>query len=159
MGFVLSSLLFKPFFWREKQFFTRQVKVQIGKSTNIITTSKLEYRLWREINNFFIDLSSIHLSTEKDQPNPSEMDIKVLIPAPQFFYALNKVWFIKGKYQSFPKARKENKFYKLDNSSIKVISLAGITFLKKTQIFITLAHIVLVNLVVRQSYSSGIRRN
>ena len=128
MGFVLSSLLFIPFPWREKQFFTRQVKVQIGKSTIIITTSKLECRLWREINNFSIHLSSIHLWTEKDKPNPSEKDIKVLIPAPQFLYAPNIVWSIRGKYQRFSQARKENKIYKLHVSIIKVVSLNGIQF-------------------------------
>ena len=50
---VLSFLLFIPFPWRELVFFTRQVKVQLGKGTLYITVSMSKCRLWREINNFF----------------------------------------------------------------------------------------------------------
>ena len=42
VSFVLSFLLFIPSRWRETYLFTRQVKVQIGKSTLYIITSKLE---------------------------------------------------------------------------------------------------------------------
>ena len=49
--------------------FTRQVKVQIGKSTLKITTLKSKCRLWREMNifslRFFLHRTSLfHLSTE-----------------------------------------------------------------------------------------------
>ena len=41
------------FLWRETQFFTRQIKVQIGKSTLIILFIKeKECRHWRKINTF-----------------------------------------------------------------------------------------------------------
>ena len=49
--------------------FTRQFKVQIGKSTDIIKKSKSECRLWREINNlsnhrFPHGTRPLHLATE-----------------------------------------------------------------------------------------------
>ena len=70
--------------------FTRQVKVQVGKSTYITNTSKSECRLWWEINNFPSISSLIGrvlsiFRQKMEGPNPSELDIKVFNPAPTFY--------------------------------------------------------------------------
>ena len=62
----------------------------IKKSTNITNISKLECQLWREIYNFSIHFSPIgrafSIFRQKiDGPNPSEMHIKVFIPALTFY--------------------------------------------------------------------------
>ena len=74
--------------WRETYLLTRQIKVQIGKSTLIILFIKEKgCRLWREINTL-PSISSLTDSVfptfrnENVRSDPSEMDIKVVIPAP-----------------------------------------------------------------------------
>ena len=68
--------------------FTRQIKVQIGKSTlTILFFKEKGCRLWREINTLQ-SISSLTdrvfpiIRQEKVQSDPSKMDIKVVIPAP-----------------------------------------------------------------------------
>ena len=73
--------------WRETELFTRQIKVQIGKSTLIILFTKEKCRLWREINTFpsisFLTDRVLSIFRQKRvRSDPSEMDIKVVIPAP-----------------------------------------------------------------------------
>ena len=68
--------------------FTHQTKVQIGKSTLIMLFIKgKKYRLWREINTFpsissLMDRVFSIFRQKRYASNPSEMDIKVVIPAP-----------------------------------------------------------------------------
>ena len=68
--------------------FTRQIKVQIGKSTLIkLFIKEKGCRLWREINTF-PSISSLTdrvfsiFRQKKVRSDPSEMDIKMVIPAP-----------------------------------------------------------------------------
>ena len=74
--------------WRETYLFTRQIKVQIGKSTLIILFIKeMGCRLWREINTLpsnssLTDRVFSIFRQKKVRSDPSEMDIKVVIPAP-----------------------------------------------------------------------------
>ena len=83
---VLSFLLFLPYLGGT-QLFTRQIKVQIGKSTLIILPINGECRLWRQINtspssfSFMYRVFSI-FRQEKYESNPWKMDIKVVIPVP-----------------------------------------------------------------------------
>ena len=67
--------------------FTRQFKVQIGKSTLIILSIREKCRLFREKNTSpsiysFIDRVFSISQQEKNGSNPLEMDIEVVIPAP-----------------------------------------------------------------------------
>ena len=63
------------------------VKLQTGKVTLIIRALKARWRLWWEINTF-PPVSSLkgcvfpNFWQKMDEPNPSEMNVKVLIPAP-----------------------------------------------------------------------------
>ena len=74
--------------WRETKLFTRQIKVQIGKSTLIrIFIKEKGCRLWREINTlpYISSLTDRVFSIfrqKKVRSDPSETDIKVVIPAP-----------------------------------------------------------------------------
>ena len=74
--------------WRETYLFARQIKVQIGKSTLIILFIKGKgCQILREINTF-PSISSLTdrvisiFRQKKVRSDPSEMDIKVVIPAP-----------------------------------------------------------------------------
>ena len=77
------------FSWRETQMRTRQINVQIGRSTLQVITSKFKCRLWREINNISIYLIPhrtclFQFWQKMIGPNPSEMAIKVSIPVPTY---------------------------------------------------------------------------
>ena len=73
--------------WRETKLFTRQFKVQTGKSILFILYIEEKFGLWREtktspsISSFMDHVSSI-FRRMKYGSNPSEMAIKVVIPAP-----------------------------------------------------------------------------
>ena len=72
--------------WRKTKLFTRQIKVQIGKSTLIKLFIKAKCRLWREKNTLpsissFTDRVFSIFRRKKYGSDPSEMDIKVVIPA------------------------------------------------------------------------------
>ena len=89
--YKITCTFFSPIYtfrWRETYLFTRQIKVQLGKSS-LITLFIIEMgcRLWRKINT----LPSISSLTDrvfsifrqkKVRSDPSELDIKVVIPAP-----------------------------------------------------------------------------
>ena len=73
--------------WRETYLFTRQIKVQIGKSTIIILSIKGEMpnlagNKHLSIHFFLHGPRLFHFSTEKNGSDPSEMDIKMVIPTP-----------------------------------------------------------------------------
>ena len=80
------SLIY-TFPWRETNLFTRQVNVQIGKSILIILSIMEKCRHLREINTL-PSISSLTdrvfsiLRPKKYGSDPSEMHIKVVIPAP-----------------------------------------------------------------------------
>ena len=104
--FGSPTYTFIPFPWKETKMFARQVKVQIRKSTNNVTTSKLECQLWSEKNNFSIHFSLIGRAfsmfrQKLDGPNPSELNIKVLVPAPTIYsqpkYCMIQKWEILKK--------------------------------------------------------------
>ena len=81
----ISSIYTFP--WRETYLFTRQIKVQIGKSTLIILSIKEKMpTLPRNkdpspISSLMHRVFSI-FRREKYRSNPSKMDIKVVNPAP-----------------------------------------------------------------------------
>ena len=85
-----NSTLISPihtFPWRETKIFKRQVKVKKARSTLFILSSKEKCQLWQEINSSPSISSNIDrvFSTfrrKKYGYNPSEMDNKVVIPAP-----------------------------------------------------------------------------
>ena len=67
--------------------FTRQIKAQIGKSTLTVLFIKKKMPTLAGNKQFYVHSSFygtrlFHLSTEKYGSDPSEMDIKVVIPAP-----------------------------------------------------------------------------
>ena len=75
------------FFLAEAKLFTRQFEVQIGKGTLNILSIKEKCPLQREINTYpsissFIDRVFSFFQRKKYGSNPSEMDIKVVIPLP-----------------------------------------------------------------------------
>ena len=70
-----------------KILFTRQFKVQLGKSTLIILSIKEKCRLWREIKTSPSTSPSIDrvfpiCDRKRYNYNPLDMDIKVVIPEP-----------------------------------------------------------------------------
>ena len=72
---------------RETLLFTRQIKVQLGKSTFFILTIEESWRLWQDIStspsfSSFIDRVFSIIRRKKYESFPSEKDIKVVIPAP-----------------------------------------------------------------------------
>ena len=75
--------------------FTRQVKVQIGKRTYIIETSKSECRLWREINNLSIQPFDRKWTDLIRQRWIS----KCLFPRRHIVYKQNNVYSIIGKVE------------------------------------------------------------
>ena len=84
---ILAFLLFIHFPWRETYLFTQQFQVQIRKSALIIIFIKEKCRLWRETNTFpsIYSLTDRVFSIFRQKiyvSNPSEMNIKMLIPAP-----------------------------------------------------------------------------
>ena len=67
--------------------FTRQLKVQIGKSSLFIISIKEKGRFWREMDtapsvSSYIDRVFSESRGKKYGSNPSEEDIKVVTPAP-----------------------------------------------------------------------------
>ena len=86
--------------------FTSQGKVQLGKSTYLtINRSENAYSAGKQAN--FPSITSligrVHyiFSRKVNGPNPSEMDIKVFIPAPTFFLQTRRMYFPKfGKIKS-----------------------------------------------------------
>ena len=81
---VLSFLLFIPFPWQEAKMLTRQFKVQLGKSTLIILSTKEKCPFWREKNTSPSIFSFIDhvFSISRPKKYGSEIDIKVVIPEP-----------------------------------------------------------------------------
>ena len=82
--------------------FTRQVKVQIRKSTRITKKPKLECRHLREIHNFSIHLfphrmRTFHLSTETFDVIRQRWTSNCLFPRQHFVYNLNHAYSIIGK--------------------------------------------------------------
>ena len=51
------------------------------------------------INFFPIRIRIFHLLTEKDEPNPSEIDFKKFILSPKIFLPANSVHFLIGKIE------------------------------------------------------------
>ena len=73
--------------WRETQLFTRQIKVKIGKSTLIILFTKEKMPTLAGKNtppsiSFLTDRVLSIFRQKRYGSDPSEMDIKVAIPAP-----------------------------------------------------------------------------
>ena len=75
------------FHWRKTQLFTRQIKVQIGKS--FLITLSIKGKMPTLAGNkhlsvhFFLHGPRLSIfRQEKYVSNPSEMDIKMVIPAP-----------------------------------------------------------------------------
>ena len=90
--YILNNFTFifpiYTFPWRETKMFSRQIKVQRGKNTLIILfIEEKGCRLWRETNTF-PSMSSLTdrvfpiFRQKKLRSDPSEMDIKVVFPAP-----------------------------------------------------------------------------
>ena len=74
--------------------FTCQVKVEIEKNTFFIDTLKWKCQLWQERNTFPSIFSLIgrvftFIRQKIDAPDPSELDIKMLIPAPTYYLQTN----------------------------------------------------------------------
>ena len=80
--------MFIPSPWREKYLFTRQVEVQIEKSTLIILNTKTIDANFGGKENTFPSISSLIgyvlsiFRRKKYEPIPSKMDIKKPNPAP-----------------------------------------------------------------------------
>ena len=99
--------------------FTRQVKVQIGKNTVERYNIKGRSADSGGKKTTFASISSLigrafSVSGQKmDGPNPSEMDIKVFIPAPTFLFTVLQRTFPKWKKEKYFLSRK-NRFEKME---------------------------------------------
>ena len=111
------------FSWKEKQLFTRQVRVQIGKSnSNMLTTIEKQSSLAGNVHLSILFFPhrprTVQLRQIMDGPNTSDKDNKVPVPSAQQKYSTNK------KQRVFPWMEKKIKsLEKIILTRVKILCL------------------------------------